>query len=148
MPMDRLGLSKLWNEAWDTGLWSASWSKSVEGLTAAQAAWKPVPQRHSIWQIVAHVVFWREEALRRLAGQPKAAEDVVARMNFPPPATATESAWKEALQQLATSQEAVARTLADERADIKSLPYVLAHDCYHMGQINLLRALQDLPPID
>ena len=30
---------KWWNEAWSEGLWAASWRKSLDGLTAAQAAW-------------------------------------------------------------------------------------------------------------
>ena len=30
-----------WNEAWRSGLWAASWEKSIADLSAAQAAWSP-----------------------------------------------------------------------------------------------------------
>ena len=39
--------------------WQPSLAMSFEGLTAAQAAWKPGPERHSIWQIVRHVTRWK-----------------------------------------------------------------------------------------
>ena len=31
--------------------WHPPLATAVYGLTAAQAAWKPAPERHSIWQI-------------------------------------------------------------------------------------------------
>jgi len=43
----------LYEEGWQ---WQPSLSKALEGLTAAQAAWKPSPARHSIWQIVRHLI--------------------------------------------------------------------------------------------
>jgi hypothetical protein len=55
--MDRPALVKWWYEAQAEGLWAASWAKAVAGLTPQQAAWTPAPGRHSIWQIVEHIVF-------------------------------------------------------------------------------------------
>lgn len=52
-------------EAWQTPLGLA-----VLGLTAEQAAWKPSPERHSIWQIVRHVIRWKRATLQALAGDP------------------------------------------------------------------------------
>ena len=66
--MEREPLVKLWEEAWAEGLWAAAWSKTVEGLPPEQAAWKPQAEHHSIWQIVNHILFWREITFRRLAG--------------------------------------------------------------------------------
>jgi hypothetical protein len=55
---------KWWDEAWTEGLWAAAWSKSLNDLTPAQAAWRPPAtvggERHSIWQLVLHMIFWRE----------------------------------------------------------------------------------------
>jgi hypothetical protein len=42
----------------------------------------------------------------------------------------------------------VAAALRDEKMPIDRLRYVLPHDCYHFGQINLLRAMLGLPPIE
>lgn len=48
---------------------------ALEGLTAAQAVWKPSPGRHSIWQIIDHLVKskeWERQMIegRRLASPP------------------------------------------------------------------------------
>ena len=43
----------------------------LEGVTAAQAAAKPIPHAHSIWEILAHVLATRVYGLERLAGGPK-----------------------------------------------------------------------------
>src|SRR6187549_87035 len=72
LDMDRELLTKWWGEAWDEGLWAAAWGKAIDGLTAKQAATQPAPGRKSIWQIVNHMIFWRENHLAQLAGKPKA----------------------------------------------------------------------------
>src|SRR3954471_21578609 len=41
MATDRELIQKWWQDAWTEGLWSASWSKSLDGLTPDQAAWQP-----------------------------------------------------------------------------------------------------------
>ncbi len=46
-------------------------SLAVAGLTAEQAAWKPGPERHSIWQIVRHVIRWKESVLAAVEGTPR-----------------------------------------------------------------------------
>jgi uncharacterized damage-inducible protein DinB len=151
-------LIKFWSDAWSEGLWAASWSKSVEGLTAAQAAWSPpnasgVPgQRHSIHQIVLHMVFWREDALRRIAAAPgavpKPTPEQLARDNFPTITDLSERAWSESRRRLADSQQAVAAALASPSASADRLQYLLPHDSYHFGQINYIRSMLGLAPIE
>jgi len=146
--MDRVTLSKFWNEAWTTGLWAASWEKSVQGLTAAQAAKSPAPGRHSIWQITAHIVFWREVALTRARGGGDPSSEDVKRKNFPDVAAATQKAWDECVKQLVSTQQKVAAALIDEKQNLEKLTHLLPHDCYHFGQIGYVRALLGLPPIE
>ena len=146
--MDRTRLSQFWRKAWEDGLWAAPWSKSLEGLTAAQAAWKPAPQRNSIWQIVGHMVFWREDALARLTGKPKPTDEEIARLNFPQPAVPSELDWQSLKKRFAESQRHIAAALADPNANFERLQYMLPHDCYHMGQINYLRAMQGMAAIE
>src|SRR3989442_5901187 len=43
--------------------WQPSLAMAIDGLTAKQAAWKPAPERHSIWQIVRHVAHWKQATL-------------------------------------------------------------------------------------
>lgn len=146
--MNRTDFLNQWNEAWTDGLWAIAWGKAVAGLTSAQAAWQPAPDRHSIWQIVHHVLFWREDALNRLAGNPPATAAEVAERNFQIPDPVSEVTWRATLERLAQTQERVRLAAADERNSIDRLQYVLPHDCYHFGQVQYVRALQGLPPLD
>lgn len=145
--MDRALIVKMWNEAWESGLWAAAWSKSVDGLTAAQATWQPGPGRHSIWQIVEHLIFWRGVVLKRAAGGDGPTEAEVAAGNFPQPTIASEAAWADLCQRFAASQRAVAMGI-ESGSDLDRFPYLTAHDAYHMGQINYLRAMQGLPAVE
>src|SRR5262249_36929102 len=126
----------------------AAWNKSVQDLTPQQAAWKAGPGRHSIWQIVNHMLYWREEGLRRAAGGAKPTEDEIKRMNFAEPEAVSDAAWRATLARLEDTQKRVAAALADENVNIERIVYYLPHDCYHFGQINLLRAMQGLKPIE
>lgn len=137
-----------WDEAWNEGLWAASWRKAVEGLTAEQAAWAPAPGRHSIWQIVNHLIFWREYTLDLLAGKPKPSPQDRDRLNFLAPERVTEQAWAQTRERLADSQRRIREALADEKTPLDRLPYHIPHDAYHVGQIMYLRAMQGLPAIE
>lgn len=148
---DRDLILKWWNDAWTEGLWAASWSKSVEGLTAAQAAWSPpgtLGKRHSIWQLVLHMVFWRENGLRRIAGEPKSTPEDIARLNFPELSDTSEAAWMEARRRFKGTQDRITAALESKSPEADLIMYMLPHDCYHFGQINYLRAMQGLKPIE
>lgn len=151
LPPDRALLTQWWSDAWNEGLWAASWSKSIADLTPAQANWSPAPGRKSIWQIVLHMVFWRENSLRRLApetlGQKPTAEEIE-RFNFPAITDTSETAWSAARARFEETQQRIATAFANETTDIGRLRYLLPHDCYHIGQINYLRAMQGLKPIE
>jgi uncharacterized damage-inducible protein DinB len=145
--MQREDMAEWWREAWNAGLWAAPWGKALEGLTPEQAAWRPAPGRHSIWQHVAHMCFWREDALARLDGKPKPTTEELATGNFPQQGTIDAAAWQAMRDRFRASQERIAAALADGR-DHSRLQWMIPHDCYHMGQISLLRALQGLAPIE
>jgi len=58
--------------------WQPSLSEALEGLTAAQAAWKPAAGRHSIWQIVRHLMLWKRGVLSAWDGDPPDGEQLEA----------------------------------------------------------------------
>ncbi|MBI5865152.1 MAG: DinB family protein [Planctomycetes bacterium] len=145
---EREFLASWWNSAWTEGLWAAAWSKSIDGLSAEQAAWTPANGRHSIWQIVLHMLFWREDCLRRIAGGGKPSEAEVQAKNFPAITDPSQQAWDSVQRRFAESQKQVAAVLADSAAPLDRAAYLLPHDSYHMGQINYLRAMQGLPAIE
>src|SRR5271165_1957954 len=66
----------------------------LQDVDAGVAAAKPLPDVHSIWELVLHIAAWDRTALVRLGGekcQPAGVD------NFPPVAKATEAAWQRAI---------------------------------------------------
>lgn len=145
--MTREALTKLWTDAWNGESWVAPWAKAID-LTPQQAAWTPAAGRHTIWQVVSHVIFWREYNLDLLAGKPKLPPEEVQRRNFPAPPAITGASWQQARDRLADSHRRIAAALADPSLPQDRLRHFLYHDAYHLGQIMYLRALQGLPPIE
>ena len=41
---------------------------SIRGLTPRQAAWRPAPGRHNIWELIVHSAYWKYVARRRITG--------------------------------------------------------------------------------
>ena len=145
---DREPLLKSWDEAWERGIWAAAWSKAVDGLTPAQAAWSPAPGRHSIWQIVHHLIFWREYLLRRLAGGAQLSSEEIQQSQWAQPGRADDASWEATRRRFADSQAKVRAALADPKNDLARIAPLLQHDYYHVGQICYLRAMQGLPPME
>ncbi len=42
----------------------------VRGVTPEQAAWKPAPKRHSIWELTLHLAYWKYAVRRNLEALP------------------------------------------------------------------------------
>lgn len=42
---------------------------ALRGLTARQAAWRPAPGRHNIWELVVHAAYWKYAVARRVRGE-------------------------------------------------------------------------------
>ena len=139
--------------------WYGSATLSViSGLTAAQAAARPVDGGHSIWETVLHVVSWRNEVARRLEGAEPA---LPLEGDWPDPGEATEERWELAKAELVDSARRLAarvaafaaesweRPVGDDRAPElgTGVPFaemaagILQHDAYHTGQIALLRKM-------
>src|SRR5438876_234182 len=108
-------ITQWWSDAWTEGLWSAAWSKSINDLTPEQAAWRPPPsvggQRHSIWQQVLHMIFWRESWLRRVATGQKPSKEELASLNFPTITDASFDTWRSTLRRFQDTQDNMAQAL-------------------------------------
>jgi hypothetical protein len=146
--MDRQSLLKLWDESWDEGIWIAPWSKAIGDLSIEQACWSPAAGRHCIWQIVNHVCIWREYTLSLLDGRPGPSREQVERENFAMAAGRTVAEWRGTIDRLRTTHDAVRVAIAYPGSSLERLQYHLGHDCYHLGQIMYLRAMQGMGPIE
>jgi uncharacterized damage-inducible protein DinB len=121
------------------------------GVTYQTAAQRPIPDAHTIWELVLHITVWISVPTRRIegAGIPTLSPD----QDWPSAPEPTDSSWRQALDQLAQAQrdlEEAVRTLTDDRLREKVLgdvPYsiytmlhgVVQHNLYHAGQIALLK---------
>ena len=140
--------------------WHGSSAQAVlAGVSARTAGDRPVPNAHTIWELVLHMTGWRREVTRRLGG---GTPRLPACGDWPPlPAPADEAAWRRALADFdAAHRELAAATvlLDPERLDepvggdrsrelgsgvswYVMLHGVSQHDAYHLGQVALLRKL-------
>ncbi len=150
MDSPRLVLALL-DEAYEKRTWHGpNLKQSIKGVTAEQAAWRPGPGRHNIWEVTLHAAYWKYAVRRRIEGG-KRGSFALKGSNFfarPEKGKLTEAAWtadKILLEREHRAlQESVAKVLRAPRA-AKLLPQlygVAFHDIYHAGQIRLLRRLE------
>jgi uncharacterized damage-inducible protein DinB len=122
----------------------------LDGVTAEQAAAKPIPNAHSIWELVNHITAWEQIATRRLEGEGEI--EIPDEINFPPVTDASEAAWQATLQALEASHRSLrdgVKKIDDARLEEIApgasysiyflLHGVIQHDLYHAGQIALLK---------
>ena len=135
----------------------------LANVSSDQAAARPIPGAHTIWEIVLHVTAWAEIALARLHGQrtgdPAPDEDWPPISASDPKSADAAANWHAALERLRESYRALAtdtRRLEPSAFDEKVagadyavsnlLHGVIEHGTYHGGQIALLkRALEARP---
>ena len=59
----------LLDQAYDRPSWHGTNLRgSLRRVTPEQAAWRPGPARHNIWEIAVHAAYWKYAAWRRLTG--------------------------------------------------------------------------------
>jgi len=133
----------------------------VKGVSAKDAAAKPIPAAHSIWELVVHTAAWLEIVRLRLDG--KAPRRITEDMNWPSagPAKSKGAKGESANREWRTDIDRLRRAERDLQAAIEShddrrlsetLPGVgdtwsayitlhgaVQHVLYHAGQIAILK---------
>jgi uncharacterized damage-inducible protein DinB len=126
----------------------------LKGVSAKQAAARPIKNAHTIWNLVLHIAAWDGVVARRFGGVVEELEDAE---NFPRVTDESETAWRKALAEVRRVHQelidAVAK-LPDSRLDemvpgkegahytfYYMLHGVVQHEIYHAGQIALLKKL-------
>ena len=144
-------LLQILNEAY----WKRTWHgpnlrQSLRGVTARQAAWRPAPGRHNIWELAVHAAYWKYAMRRRLEGGKRGSFALHGSNFFERPAKggSNEAAWradKELLEREHDAlRESVKKAIRTGRAArfVRQIFGVAFHDVYHAGQTRLLRRLQ------
>ena len=143
-------LLALLDEAYEKKTWHGpNLKQSIRGVTAKEAAWRPGPKRHNIWEEMLHAAYWKYAVRRRIEGG-KRGSFALKGSNFfarPEKGKLSETAWnadKALLEQehkrMRTAIEKVLRTPRVQKT-ARMLYGVALHDVYHAGQIRLLRRL-------
>ena len=153
--VERIG--NLLEQTYNGKAWHGSSLRTLlADVTADEAAARPLPGAHTIWQEVLHIIAWREVACGLLEG--RTAGELAEEKNWPAVGDGGESAWRQTLDRLEESQHrlrALLRAFPDERLNVRapglSLSFyevihgVIHHDVYHAGQIAVLRNAQRQP---
>jgi uncharacterized damage-inducible protein DinB len=125
----------------------------LKDVTAEQAAARPIPGAHTIWELTQHIRAWEGACLRRLNGDPAQlpdTEDWEALNDF------SEASWEQTKQNLVDTHNKLLAAIAaldDARLDqpIMDHPEIpfsntyvtlhggVQHDIYHAGQIAILK---------
>src|ERR1051325_11083849 len=80
--------------AFEGGAWHGPSVREVlNGVTAAQANARPLPNGHSIWELVQHIAVWEDVGRRRLEGDP-AEVPISSLEDWPPAEDVSETAWE------------------------------------------------------
>jgi uncharacterized damage-inducible protein DinB len=121
----------------------------LEDVDAATAAAKPLPEVHSIWELVLHIAAWDDAGLQRMRGKKCQPAGLA---NFPRVTKATEAAWRKAVAATKRTHETLVKTVAGlpdsrlgervpgKRYDFYHLLHGIAqHELYHAGQIAILK---------
>src|SRR5271157_4469076 len=74
--------------------------KILAGVSAEQASRRSLSERHTIWELVAHMTFWETEVYRRLNNLPPRSTDD---LNFPAMPEAAEENWNSTLAEFRRS---------------------------------------------
>jgi hypothetical protein len=140
------------DDAWSGAAWHGpTLSRAVRGLTDAQAAWRPAPGRHNIREIVVHAAYWKHVVRERLLGR-RLPFPIRGKNWFAIPRT---RAWRDDVRLLEETHRALRETVAAYPASRLDQPVdgrgqtaaftirgIAAHDLYHAGQVQLLRAIR------
>jgi hypothetical protein len=115
----------------------------LDGITPRQAAERPIPNAHTIWELVLHMAAWAGEVTRRLGGSPPAEPAEGDWPEMPP--RIDDSTWIAARLRLAEAHAELTGTVAarESLSDLEAhtINGLLQHDAYHAGQVSLLRKL-------
>lgn len=151
-------LLTLIDEAFDHQSWHGTNLRgSIRGLSAKDAAWRPAPDRHNIWEIVVHAAYWKYIVRRRFLAEDRGSFPLKGSNWFERTSggKAGDEEWKRDVQLLIevhrTMREAISG-LRDRDLDkippgskvsnLKLISGIASHDLYHAGQIQLIKKLR------
>ncbi len=144
------------DQSYDRKSWHGTTLRgSLRGLTAEEAAWRPDPDRHNIWELAVHAAYWKYSVTRRIVGAGRGSFPLKGSNWFPRTDAPDEKAWKADLYLLGRMHRELRDAVAGlPEEDLDRVPEgskfsfsdlivgASFHDIYHAGQIQLLKRLR------
>jgi hypothetical protein len=141
-------LLQLLDEAYEKKAWHGPNLKgSLRGLTAEEAAWRPGPGRHNIWEIAVHAAYWKYAVRRRLLDDKRGSFPIKGSNWFTLPQSVTENSWRMDLALLQQEHLRLRQAAANlqprelQRApgggkvsNLTLICGISSHDVYHAGR--------------
>src|ERR1700676_5393329 len=105
----------LLDEAYEKKTWHGpNLKQSLKGVTLEQAAWRPGPGRHNIWEVMLHAAYWKYALRRRIEGGKRGSFVLEGSNFFPRPEKGkqNEAAWHADKQLLEREHRALREAVA------------------------------------
>jgi uncharacterized damage-inducible protein DinB len=128
----------------------SSISEILADIQCEVAAARPLPDAHSIWEIVLHTIVWQRTVRERLQGKP--IRELPDHEDWPPVSDTSCEAWEETIRDLRTEYELLrdeargwhdhdlGQTFEGQRYTVYQMLHgVIQHGLYHAGQIAVLK---------
>jgi len=145
------------DQAFDHKAWHGTNLRgSIRRVGVEDAASRPGPGRHNIWEIVVHAAYWKYIVRRRVLSQAKGSFPLEGSNWFTRPSgKPTEAEWKRDVKLLLETHRSMrAAVTGFTDADLRVKPEgskvsnvalimgIASHDLYHAGQIQVLKRLR------
>ncbi len=148
----------LLQRAYEGNVWhGAALRKLLAEVTPEQAAARPIPGAHTIWESALHVATYEDVIRRRLEGQ--RIGKLPSERGWPAVADTSHTAWRRTLDALDDGHRQLRQAIAEfpdtrlnETVPGRDYPFYLLlygavqHDLYHAGHIVALMQAQGLEP--
>jgi hypothetical protein len=142
------------DQAYDRPSWHGTNLRgSLRRVSPVQAAWRPSPSRHNIWEITVHAAYWKYAAARRFTGGARGSFPLKGSNWFRRDGGSTAD-WRRDLVLVDQMHQTLRTALiglpasqlgkapaGSKVSNFALLSGVAAHDLYHAGQIQLLKRL-------
>ena len=150
-------LLNLIDKAFDHRAWHGTNLRgSIRGVRGEDAAWRPAPGRHNIWETVVHAAYWKYIVRRRILSEARGSFSLEGSNWFiRPTGKPSAEAWKKDVKLLVETHRSMRAAVAEMTdAQLKVTPKgskvsnvalitgIASHDLYHAGQIQLLKRLR------
>jgi len=151
-------LMNAWDNAYDKEGWYSPLKDALREVSAPEASWKsPGKSSHSIWELVNHLLFYKERFLTYLKGKEFNSSITTNDETFLVLNTAPEY-WETVLHQMKAVHHEIRKKISimtdDELNQVlpkisvdSQLMDLITHDAYHTGQIIFIRKLYGSWPI-